>query len=109
MNIVTFIKTIHTVIWWIMTISVFYIGFSVFHMQFDKLFFVSMLLITVEIIVILLNSWKCPLTAVARRYTDEQSANFDIFLPELIAKYNKEIFSVILVLILSLYVYNSFK
>ena len=106
---VTLIKTLHTAIWWVMTFSVFYIGFCVFYMEFDRLFVISMVLISVEIVIIFANSWKCPLTAVARRYTDNQAANFDIYLPEIIAKYNKEIFSGILTLILILYIYNSFK
>ena len=45
-----------------------------------------------EIAVLALNSMRCPLTAVAARYTDDRKANFDIYIPELIARYNKEIF-----------------
>jgi hypothetical protein len=66
-----------------------------------------MFLLVMEIIVILVNSWRCPLTNIARRYTNEDAANFDIYLPRIIAKYNKEIFSIILFLILLLYIYNS--
>ena len=33
-----------------------------------------------------------PLTAVAARYTDDRRANFDIYLPEWLARYNKQIF-----------------
>jgi len=105
---ITFIKAIHTAIWVVMTMSVFYIGYSVFKMNFDTLFVVSMFLIGAEILVIVLNSWRCPLTNVARRYTSEDAPNFDIYLPRTIAQYNKEIFSVILLLILIMYVYNSF-
>ena len=36
--------------------------------------------------------WRCPLTLVAERYTTDRSANFDIFLPERLARWNKEIF-----------------
>ncbi|HEX9657048.1 MAG TPA: hypothetical protein VGB89_09090, partial [Bacteroidota bacterium] len=74
-----------------MTMSVFYIGYSVYRMSFDTLFFVSMILIGAEILVIVLNSWRCPLTNVARRYTSEDTPNFDIYLPRTIARYNKEI------------------
>ena len=44
-----------------------------------------------EVVVLWLNQWRCPLTAVAARYTDDRSANFDIYLPEWLARYNKEI------------------
>jgi len=39
-----------------------------------------------------LNRWRCPLTAVAARYTDDRRANFDMYLPEWLARYNKQIF-----------------
>jgi polyferredoxin len=45
-----------------------------------------------EVAVLWLNGWNCPLTAVAARYTDDRRANFDICLPEWLARYNKEIF-----------------
>jgi hypothetical protein len=45
-----------------------------------------------ESLVILLNHWRCPLTGVAARYTDERQDNFDIYLPLWLARYNKQIF-----------------
>jgi hypothetical protein len=48
--------------------------------------------VLVEVLVLLLNEWHCPLTPIAARYTAERTANFDIFLPEWLARYNKEIF-----------------
>lgn len=45
-----------------------------------------------ESLVILLSGWACPLTAIAARYTTDRRANFDIYLPESLARYNKEIF-----------------
>jgi hypothetical protein len=43
-------------------------------------------------VVLWLNRWSCPLTAVAARYTEDRRANFDIYLPEWLAQYNKQIF-----------------
>ena len=45
-----------------------------------------------EVIVLAVNRWRCPLTPIAARYTDDRRANFDIYLPEWLARYNKEIF-----------------
>lgn len=45
-----------------------------------------------EVAVLVLNKWRCPLTSVAARYTDDRRANFDIYLPEWLAKHNKLIF-----------------
>lgn len=103
---ITLIKILHSVIWLIMVLSIFYIGYSVIFMTFDRLFYFSLVLISTEIIIIIAGSWTCPLTKIARRYTNDESPNFDIFLPKIIAKYNKEIFSVILFVILLIYIIN---
>lgn len=100
------IKSIHTLVWLMMTTAVWYIGYSVFRMEFDVLFYVSLTMIGVESMVIIFNSWKCPLTDVARKYSDDDEPNFDIYLPRIVAKFNKEIFSIILFVILLMYVYN---
>jgi hypothetical protein len=48
--------------------------------------------VTGECLVVGLNRMRCPLTDVAERFTDDRSANFDIYLPEWPARYNKRIF-----------------
>jgi hypothetical protein len=42
--------------------------------------------------VLIANGGHCPLTAVAARYTTDRRDNFDIYLPECLARYNKLIF-----------------
>lgn len=46
----------------------------------------------IEVLILVVNNWSCPLTPVAARYTEDRQANFDIYLPAWIARYNKEIF-----------------
>ena len=46
----------------------------------------------VEVLILLANGMRCPLTAVAARYTDDRRDNFDIYLPLWLARYNKTIF-----------------
>ena len=46
----------------------------------------------VEVTVLVFNGMRCPLTDVAARYTSDRQANFDIYLPEWLAKYNKHVF-----------------
>lgn len=106
---ITVIRLIHTAIWIIMALSTFVIGYSVIRMKFDIAFFVSFGLIVAEIIIIVANAWTCPLTAIARRHTNDDAPNFDIYLPRTIAKFNKEIFSGILFIILLIYLYNRFN
>jgi len=53
--------------------------------------------VTFEVIVLALNDWRCPLTAIAARHTDERQDNFDIYLPLWLARHNKEIFGALFV------------
>lgn len=52
-------------------------------------------IVAVEVLVLLLNGFKCPLTGVAARYTPDRQDNFDIYLPLWLAKHNKLIFGVL--------------
>jgi len=54
-------------------------------------------LVWIECLVLVFNRGRCPLTDVAGRYTEVRGANFDIYLPEWLARYNKEIFGVVFV------------
>ena len=50
-------------------------------------------MIVVEGAILMAFKWSCPLTVVARRYSDSTDNNFDIYLPEWLAKHNKTIFT----------------
>ena len=50
------------------------------------------LIVLGEVVVLAVDRWRCPLTPLAARYTEDRRANFDIYLPEWLARYNKEIF-----------------
>jgi hypothetical protein len=54
-------------------------------------------LVMLEVLVLVLNRMRCPLTAVAARYTDDRRDNFDIYLPEWLARYNKHVFGALYV------------
>ena len=51
-----------------------------------------------EVAILLVNRMRCPLTGVAARYTDDRADNFDIFLPEWLARHNKLIFGTLFAL-----------
>ncbi|MGE5392712.1 MAG: hypothetical protein ACM3NH_03135 [Candidatus Saccharibacteria bacterium] len=92
-----FLKVIHTVIWVVMTVSNFLAFYFAFIGRFDAWFWVPAGLLGFEIVVILINWWKCPLTKIAEKYTQDRRPNFDIYLPEWLARYNVRIYSVLLV------------
>src|SRR5713101_10174 len=54
-------------------------------------------IVLIEVFVLLVNGWRCPLTGIAARYTDERQDNFDIYLPVWLARHNKNIFGAIFV------------
>lgn len=66
--------------------------------DFNKWFFAGVTLLGIEVIVIAVNSWHCPLTGVIARYTPDRKANFDIYLPEWLARNNIKGFSLLIAL-----------
>lgn len=52
-------------------------------------------IVLVEVIVLVANGFRCPLTAVAARYTNDRRDNFDIYLPLWVARYNKLMFGLL--------------
>jgi hypothetical protein len=54
-------------------------------------------IVLLEVAVLLINGWRCPLTLIAERYTEDRRDNFDIYLPEWLARHNKTIFGVVYV------------
>ena len=91
------IKTLHTIVWAFFVTSIAAIPISSSAGRFDwALGFAG--IVSVEVLVLAFNRMQCPLTAVAARYTDDRRANFDIFLPEWLARHNKEIFGTLFVL-----------
>jgi hypothetical protein len=54
-------------------------------------------LVLMECGVLAVNRGRCPLTDVAARHTDQRTANFDIYLPLWLARYNKQIFGTLFV------------
>lgn len=103
------VKSIHTLIWLVMTGATILLFRAVLLQSFDLLFYISLGLILAEIIVLTINGWVCPLTPLAARYTDNRSDNFDIYLPGFMARYNKQIYSVILALILITQLYQTMR
>jgi hypothetical protein len=51
-----------------------------------------------EVVVLVFNRMRCPLTALAGRYTQDRADNFDIFLPLWLARHNKLIFGALFLL-----------
>ncbi len=103
------IKLLHTLVWAFFVTIIFYILYSGLANKLTTFTWISIGLIIVEGLVLLLFKMFCPLTVIARRYSDSEKANFDIFLPQWLAKYNKEIFTAIYLLGVALVLLRHFK
>jgi polyferredoxin len=86
------VKSLHTVVWAFFVACIFGAPIAAARGQF-ALAGVLVGLVVVEGLVLLVNGWGCPLTAVASRYTERREENFDIYLPRWLAKHNKSIFT----------------
>ncbi len=49
-------------------------------------------LVAIEVAVLAINNWHCPLTPMAARFTADRAPNFDIYLPKALAADSKFIF-----------------
>lgn len=101
------IKIIHTFIWVIFVAVIFYIVYSGATDTVTTYTWIGIGLIIGEGLVLLLFKMSCPLSVVARKYSDSQKDNFDIFLPNWLAKYNKLIFTSIFVVGLIIVVHRT--
>ena len=88
------VKALHTAVWAFFAGSI--VAVPVLALRGD-LGAASLLIgvVLVEVLVLLLNGMRCPLTGVAARYTDDRRDNFDIYLPEWLARHNKLIFGLL--------------
>ncbi len=89
------IKLLHTVVWGFFASLIFYTLYCGLFDRVSYLTWWAIGLVLLEAFVLLFNHWYCPLTIVARRYSDSERDNFDIFLPEWLARHNKWIFSIL--------------
>ncbi|HQW43720.1 MAG: hypothetical protein IPF69_17780 [Chitinophagaceae bacterium] len=103
------IKVIHTIIWVFFNVVIFYMLYAVLTNKLDKWLWIGYGLFVLEGIILLLFKFYCPLTIMARKYSDSSKANFDIYLPNWLAKYNKLIYTSILVVIIIITIYQLLK
>jgi len=85
------VKLLHTVAWAFFAGCIVLVPLAAWQRRFDVAL-VLIMIVTVEVAVLVWNGFKCPLTDVAARYTDDRRDNFDIYLPLWLARYNKHIF-----------------
>ena len=103
------IKTIHTLVWIFFNIVIFYMLYAVLVNKLDIWLWIGYGLFVLEGITLFAFKFFCPLTVLARKYSDSTKENFDIYLPNWLAKYNKLIYTSILGVIVILTIYQLLK
>jgi len=102
----TLLKIIHTAIWLFFNVVIFYLGYAVISDKIDKWVWICVGAILMEGLILIICKRMCPVTVIARRYSNSTKDNFDIFLPNWLAKYNKLIYSAIFIIIIFILIYR---
>jgi hypothetical protein len=100
------IRFVHTLIWAFFVTVIFYILYSGIMNNVNVLTWVAVGLILAEGVVLTIFKMFCPLTIWARKYSDSQKDNFDIYLPQWLARHNKLIFTSIFIIGVLLVLYR---
>jgi len=103
------VKLLHTAIWIFFNIVIFYLLYAVIVNKIDIWVWVCLGLIGIETLILLVFQRVCPVTLLAKRYSDSSRANFDIYLPHWLAKHNKLIYSTIVLIAVVILFYRLFS
>ena len=101
------VKSIHSLIWTIMVASIAYILWSGITSNISIYTWLAISAVLLETLVLAIFKGSCPLTIVARKYSDSTKENFDIYLPNWLAEYNKLIFGTLFLIALVLVLLNN--
>jgi hypothetical protein len=85
------IKLLHTLIWALLAGGIIVLPFTAIVRRFRWTAILTVLILF-ECLILALNRGRCPLSDLARHFTADPADNFDIYLPNWLARYNKEIF-----------------
>jgi len=100
------IKTVHTLIWLFFNVVIFYMLYAVITNKLNIWLWIGYALFFLEGVILLIFKFFCPLTIMARKYSDSTKDNFDIYLPNWLAKYTKLIYTSILAIVIILTIYK---
>jgi hypothetical protein len=94
--VLTAIKLLHTLVWALLAASILALPVVGLMRQFRRAAILTGLVL-LECSVLALNGGKCPFTDLAARFTTDRAYNFDIYLPDWLAEYNKLIFGALFI------------
>lgn len=95
----TLIKIIHTLIWIFFNVVIFYMLYAAIANKLDLWLWIGYGFVFLEGIILLIFKFRCPLNLLARKHSNSIKDNFDIYLPNWLAKYTKLIYTTIFIII----------
>jgi len=92
------IKSLHTLVWLFFVSAIAYVLWSGITGNISLLSWLSVAAVFAEGLILIVFKGHCPLTNIARKYSLSTKDNFDIFLPNWLAMYNKIIFTTLFII-----------
>lgn len=102
----TLIKSIHTLIWIFFNVVIFYMLYAAIANKLDIWLWIGYGFVSLEGIILLTFRFVCPLTLIARKYSNSTKDNFAIYLPNWLSKYTFSIYTTIFALITIITIYQ---
>ena len=109
MKKLTTIKILHTIIWLFFNVVIFYMLYAAISNKLDIYLWAGFGLIFLEGMILVIFKTVCPVTVLARKYSKSNKDNFDIYLPNWLAKFNKQIYIGIVVITILITFYQLSK
>lgn len=95
-NLLVAIKLLHTLVWAVLAGCILALPIMARLQRFNAALILTVIIVA-ECGVLALNHGRCPLTGFAARFTSDRADNFDIYLPNWLARHNKLIFGTLFV------------
>jgi hypothetical protein len=103
------VKIIHTLVWIFFNVVIFYMLYAVIINKLDAWLWIGYGLIALEGVTLIIFKCSCPITNIARKYSISSKDNFDIYLPNWLAKNTVFIYTSILAIVTILTIYQLIK
>jgi hypothetical protein len=100
------VKIVHTLIWIFFNIVIFYMLYAVLINKLDVWLWIGYGLVTLEGVTLVIFKCSCPITNIARKYSISSKDNFDIYLPNWLAKHTVPIYTSILLVVTLITIYH---
>lgn len=102
----TLLKIIHTAIWIFFNLVIFYMLYAALANKLDIWLWIGYGFVFLEGAILLTFKFVCPLTLIARKYSNLTQDNFAIYLPNWLSRYTFSIYTTICAIVLIITIYQ---